>query len=408
MQFKKLLFFIVGYVVIMIEGPVERFINLCISKGISLRDLRSFSSRKIQFKIPLHDFWAIRSIIKQTGCKIKILEKRGLPFYWSKIKKRKLLILGSIMFVATMYILSSFVWFIDVYSHEELVLIEKKEIIEIANKSGLRSGISKSSINVDEVERMILSQIPEISWVGLEFEGTKVQIEVVERKLPSEEYMDKEPKHLIAAKDGVIHEILVMMGQPLIKVGDTVEMGQILISGIIVPQIEDEQEENQEEVIPQEPKRVKAKGIVRARVWYEGQGTANLEETIRHRTGATERVYYLELPNKRIVFKGTLDCKFENFETETKIKKPPRLPYLEIPGEIVVVTYYEVDENTKIYSKEEAISIIRKKLLENLNISEGAKIVDQEIKLLVETDQKVVVKLVIETIEDIGKLASVE
>ncbi|KUO51434.1 MAG: hypothetical protein APF76_13775 [Desulfitibacter sp. BRH_c19] len=408
MQLKKLLLFIFGYVVIMIEGPVERFINLSISKGITLRDLKSFSATKIQFKIPLHDFWAIRSIVRQTSSKIKILDKRGLPFYWSRIKKRKLLIIGSMIFVATMYILSSFVWFLDVHSHEELVLIEKDQIIEIADKSGLRAGIYKRSIDVEEVERKIISQIPEISWVGLEFQGTKVRIEVVERKLPREEYLDKDPKHLIATKDGIIQEILVLMGQPLIQVGDTVEKGQMLISGVIIPQIIDEQEETQEEIIPQELKKVRAKGIVRARVWYEGQGSANLEETIKHRTGATERAYYINLPDRKIVFKGSLDSKFKNFETETKIKKPPKLPYFEIPGEIVVVTYHEVDIEKKIYKKEEAISLIQKKVLENLNISKGAKIVDQEIELLLETDQKVVVKLVVETIEDIGKLVPVE
>lgn len=408
MQLKKLLLFILGYVVIMIEGPVEKFINLSINKGIILRDLKSFSSTNIQFKIPLHDFWSIRSIVRQTGSRMKILDKRGLPFYWSKTKKRKLLILGSVIFVITMYILASFVWFIDVYSHEELVLIEKGVIIEIANKSGLRTGILKRSVNVDEVERRIISQIPEISWVGLEFQGTKVQIEVVERKLPSTEYTDKDPKHIIASKDGIIQEILVLMGQPVVQVGDTVEMGQILISGVIIPQITNPEVPGEEILPQQEIRRVEARGIVRARVWYEGQGTASLEETIKHRTGAIERAYYLNLPNKKIILKGSLDSKFIQYDTEIIIKKPPKLSYFEIPGEIVVVTYHEVNLETRVYKKEEAIAQIRKKLVENFNISEGAKIVDQEIKLLVETDEKVVVKLVIEAIEDIGKLTLVE
>ncbi|WP_028307598.1 sporulation protein YqfD [Desulfitibacter alkalitolerans] len=406
MKLKKLLLFMLGYVVVMIEGPVERFINLSITRGINLKDLRSLSSTKIQFKIPLHDFWTIRSIVRQTGCRVKILDKRGFPFFWSKAKKRKLLIVGLITFVVSMYVLSSFVWFIDVYSHEDLVYLKKHEIIEIAKKSGLGTGVYKNSINVEEIERKMVSQIPEISWVGLKFQGTRVIIEVVERKLPSEEHMDKEPKHLIAAKDGIIHEILVMMGQPLVQVGDTVEAGQILISGIIVPPLPDEG--LQQEFIPQELKRVRARGIVRARVWYEGQGTAELMETVKHRTGATQRAYYLNLPDKKIVFKGSLDSKFKNYETEINISKPPKLPYIQIPGEIVRVTYHEVNVETRTYEKEEALSLIRSKLIEGFNLPAEAKIVDQEIKLLVETDQRVVIKLIIETIEDIARLSPVE
>ena len=406
MQLKKLLLFMLGYVVVMIEGPVERFINLSITKGVNLKDLRSLSSTKIQFKVLLHDFWTMRSIVRQTGCKVKILDKRGFPFFWSKTKKRKLLIVGVIAFIASMYILSSFVWFIDVYSHEDLVYLEKGEIVEIAKKSGLRTGIYKKSINVEEVESKILSQIPEISWVGLKFQGTRIIIEVVERKLPGEEHMDKEPKHLIAAKDGIIYEVLVMMGQPLVQVGDTVEAGQILISGIIIPPPPGE--ELQQELIPQELKRVRARGIVRARVWYEGQGSAELKETVKHRTGATQRAYYLNLPDKKIVFKGSMESKFKNYETEISISKPPRLPYIQIPGEIVRVTYHEVNMETRTYEKDEAISLIKKKIIENFNLPAEVKIMDQEIKLLVETDQRVVIKLIIETIEDIARLSPVE
>ena len=41
MKLKKLLLFMLGYVVVMIEGPVERFINLSITRGINLKDLIS-------------------------------------------------------------------------------------------------------------------------------------------------------------------------------------------------------------------------------------------------------------------------------------------------------------------------------------------------------------------------------
>ena len=41
------------------------------------------------------------------------------------------------------------------------------------------------------------------------------------------------PCHIIAARDGVVRKIEVRTGIPLVKVGDTVKKGDILISGII-------------------------------------------------------------------------------------------------------------------------------------------------------------------------------
>jgi len=387
MQLKKLLLFLQGYVVVMIEGPVERFINSSVSMGVNLHDLKSLSTTKIQFKVPLHDFWKIHSIIRQTDYKIKVLDKQGLPLFWNKAKKRKLSIIGVIAFVVSMYTLSSLVWFIDVYSHEDLVYIEKYEIVEIAKKSGLRTGIFKSNIDVRMVEREILSQTPELSWVGLKFQGTRVIVEVVERKLLDEEHMNVEPRHLIAAKDGIIHEVLVMMGQPFVQVGDSVTAGQILISGMINPQ------------------GVSARGIVRARVWYEGQGSAELEEIIKHRTGATQRAYYLNLPDRKIVLIGSIESRFENYETETNISIAPALPYIQIQGEIVRVIHHELNLETRIYEKEEVIPLIKEKLIESFNIPIETKIVDQKVQLLLETDQRIVIKLIIEAIEDIAKLS---
>ena len=275
------------------------------------------------------------------------------------------------------------------YSHEELVYLEKHEIIEIAKKSGLSAGIFKSNIDVRGIEREILSQAPELSWVGLKFQGTRVIVEVVERKLLDEEHMDREPRHLVATKDGLIHEILVMTGQPFVQVGDNVTAGQILISGMINPQ------------------GVYARGIVRARVWYEGQGSAELEEIVRYRTGVTQRAYYLNLPDRKIVLRGLVESRFENYETETIITRAPSLPYIQIRGEIVRVTYHEISLETRVYEKEEVIPLIKERLIESFNIPAEARIIDQDVQLLLETDQKIVIKLIVEVIEDIAKYSPV-
>ncbi|MEW6623567.1 MAG: sporulation protein YqfD [Bacillota bacterium] len=399
---KRLFSYFNGYVVLLVEGPVERFINFSINRGVNLWDLESLTSSKIQFKIPLNDFWGMRHIAKMAGCRVTIVGKRGIPFYWAKTKKRKLLILGAGVFIISLYILSSFIWFVDVYSHEKLVHLEKKEIMDTARRAGLKPGILKNNIPVPDVEREITFALPEIAWVGLHFEGTKAIIEVVERKIPSEEYQDRDPRHLVAGKDGIIQEILVLAGQPIVKVGDTVEEGQILVSGLIIP-IEAENQQGLSQIPVRETKFVKARGIIRARVWYTEVCQYDLHEKTFVRTGNKSTAYYLKIPSKNMVLKGpTLGTSFENFQGEYKVVPLPKLPYVKLPMELIKATFYEVSVVERHYLKEEAIIMAKRRIMESLPIPENAKIVDEQIDVLMDNDQSIVVRLIIETIEDIA------
>ena len=109
-----------------------------------------------------------------------------------------------------------------------------------------------------------------------------------------------------------------------------------------------------------------------------------------------------------VMIRGSLNSSFENYETETSITRPPKLPYIQISGEIVNITCHEINLETRTYEKEEVIPLIKERLIESFNIPADAKIVDQEIQLLVESDQSIVIKLIVEAIEDIVKLSPID
>ena len=75
----------------------------------------------------------------------------------------------------------------------------------------------------------MLIRFPELAWVGINTKGTKVDIEVVEKVMPIVEEMNS--YDLIASKDGVITECIVFQGVPMVKVGDIVKEGDLLIKG---------------------------------------------------------------------------------------------------------------------------------------------------------------------------------
>ena len=80
-----------GFVNITVEGFfVERFINICKSKGIFLWNVKMKKGVLLYASIGINDYKNIRTIAKKTGTRIRIKKKCGIPFILNKYKKRKI------------------------------------------------------------------------------------------------------------------------------------------------------------------------------------------------------------------------------------------------------------------------------------------------------------------------------
>ena len=91
MLIKVILSYILGYVKIAVEGYyLERFINICNSKKITIWNLKKDKNVKLYLNVRIQDFKTITKIAKKTGCKVKISKKCGLPFFMNRYKKRKI------------------------------------------------------------------------------------------------------------------------------------------------------------------------------------------------------------------------------------------------------------------------------------------------------------------------------
>ena len=85
MWVKILLNYIMGYVRINIEGYyIERFINICTNKKITIWKLKREKNISLKFNAGISDFKEITKIAKTLQCKTKIEKKKGLPFILNK------------------------------------------------------------------------------------------------------------------------------------------------------------------------------------------------------------------------------------------------------------------------------------------------------------------------------------
>ena len=223
---------VIGVVTVQIEGFfTERFINLCKINNIKIWDIRNIVKGIIRFKINIYDFKKLKKISKRTKCKMSIKGKKGLYFTYFKYRKRKLVFILLFLIVLFSILFSTFIWDIDVIGNEYL---SKEQIKSSLRNSGVYIGKCKIGLDKKEVINELRSEELDLSWVGMDIEGTKVIVKVVEKTRPNENNIQKNVVgDIVAKKSGVITKIVAESGTSKYKQYDYVNEGNVLIEGTV-------------------------------------------------------------------------------------------------------------------------------------------------------------------------------
>lgn len=221
-----------GVLSVQIEGFfTERFINLCRINNIKIWDIKNIVKGVIRFQINISDFKKLRKIAKKTKCKVIIKSKKGIYFTFFKYRKRKLAFIFVFLAILFSIVLSTFVWSIDVVGNEN---ISNEEIISDLKSSGLYVGKSKIGLDKKEIINQLRSKENGLSWVGIEIDGSKVFIKVVEKTvLDQKDIQNTTNGDIIANKSGVITKIVAENGTSICKESQYIEKGNILIEGMV-------------------------------------------------------------------------------------------------------------------------------------------------------------------------------
>ncbi len=402
MSIIDLWYYMNGYIAISIRGNrSERLINLAINRGIILRDIRRFDDTAYM-KIDIEGFKKLRPLARRTRCKVKIEKKAGIPFFVYRLTVRKGFVAGAVLFVFLLYILSSFVWYVEIVGTEE---VDSQDVIEISRELGLKPGVFKNTLDLEKISNEIVLGIPDISWVGVELTGVRAKIDVVE-KVKGVEPGEEAFSHIIASKDGLITEIMVISGMSEAAVGDTVTTGQVLISGIIRPSedFEGEEDSDLEESSPRES-YTRARGTVKARVWYEGLGLSTLQAKTYEPTGQNYTSSYIKIGDREIYTEGDGQNPYD-YARLSQSRRTMHWRNFKLPVEVIHLEYKELALILKELTPQEALEKAKQQAQEGAKkqLTSQGEVVDEYMEVL-DTEDKQVIKIryVIETIEEIGQ-----
>ncbi len=386
MIIKKFLNYILGYLSITVEGYfVERFMNICISKKILLSNIKREKSTILHANIGITDFKKIKQVAKITKSKVKIIDKKGLPFLLKKYKKRKIFAIFLFLVCMTIFISSKFIWNIEITGETE---IPQEEILEELKQCGLDIGKYKGSIDIKQIVSEIRLKRDDISWIGIDLEGTNVIVEVVDTREKPEIIDTNEYCNIVSNVEGVITKISVQNGTPLVKEGDMIKKGTVLVQGWM---------EGKYTGI----RYVHASADIEAKVWYSQKAKVYKKQQENIRTGKEETKYTIKLNNFTINLWKTLS-KFQNYDTIIESKKIKLFSNFYLPIEIVKNINYETEQQTITYGSEELKEKTQKQLEEKIEseLKEG-DIINKQINCE-ETSEYIEIEVIYEVLQNIG------
>ena len=393
MIIKVLLQYLLGYVRVTIEGYyIERFINICTTSKILIWNLKRDKGVRLYLNVGINDFYRIVKIAKKLKCKVKINKKRGIPFIINKYRKRKIFLISLLVIIITMYVSTGYVWNIEIQVENNLKLENLEQDIISA---GLKTGMKKDEIHTEEIINQIRLNRDDISWIGIDLKGTNAIVKVVKAKEAPEIIDEKDYCNIVATKAGTITQIIAQNGTALVKPGDEVEKGQILIQGTM---------EGKYTGI----RYVHSLGEVKAIVQYTKTEKISYKEENTVKTGNIEKKYQIKFNNFQINFYKTLS-NFKIYDTIEEEKKLKIFSNLYLPISVCKVTNYELEENSNNYTIEEATEIGTQKLEKEIEaeIENKEKILNKSANVK-ETPEYVEVSVIYEVVENIGMQEKIE
>ena len=271
-----------------VSNELNRFIKKCIDNNINLYNI-SYVKDKMVVLIDVKDYLKIKRLNYYS--KIRVVKYDGLL----NIKK---IIKDNMFYISVIFL--SFIWMnlltnyiVDIkiiHSNNGIRRLLKEELDKNNVK---RFSLAYSFEELDNITKKILADNKNnLEWVSIKKDGMKYIVRAEERIIKSEEVSDK-PRDIVASKDAYITKVISSKGNVLVRQGEYVKKGTVLISGKIT--------------LYEDVKGVtSASGSVYGNVWYECTVETPKEISSERLTG--RKRYNLNVGNKIL-----LRNKYQNF-----------------------------------------------------------------------------------------------
>lgn len=241
----------INYYVLEVKGKnPKRFLNKLFKEKIDIFDIE-YQRNTVIFKTSYENY---KKVLKIKGIyEVRIIRTIGINKLKYIIKKYRLFLCFSFLSIATVILLSGFLFKINIKTEKTSLRNLIKE--ELNNYNLTIFSPKKSHSQLIKISNQIKKDHKDkIEWIYISNEGVTLEVKLIER-LSNKKDDNNNLTDIVAQRSGFIKDIYSSSGEIIKFKGDYVKKGDVIIRGNII---------RNNEVVS----RVKAKGKVFAEVWY--------------------------------------------------------------------------------------------------------------------------------------------
>lgn len=229
----------------------ERVVNLCAANGVPFWGVDWRGEDTLRLTTTRAGERQLREIAGELAAEIHIVRRTGLPEVWRRVRRRYVLLAAAALLPVVLAVGGGFIWTFEVSGADT---VPEEQILQALERCGVKIGTRGVGLDQDALRNRALPLLPDVVYLTVNVRGCTARVQVVERTRPPHLYRDSDKQDLVAAKSGLVTEVRALDGVSCVKVGDTVEAGQLLISGVADS--------------PRGARYLRATGTVTARTWY--------------------------------------------------------------------------------------------------------------------------------------------
>lgn len=375
-----------------VEGfEIHKLLSRCLKEKIQLRNIRILSDKEFVATISYNDWGEFCRITKNTYY-VYIINEKGIKQIAYRFSGNRWALFGIVLFLLLVVLQTGFISEIRIYGYEKLT---ETEVLESLEEAGLYIG-GRRPEDLDRLKIEMYKNLDNISWVGITIRGGLAEVTLAEGTRVYEKVEEDQPCHIVAAKEGYVEKTIAREGKEAVKKGDFVNVGDLLISGII--EIEDKTYKKDSE------------GIEYRYVHSDGEVFA---KTV-HRFVCYQEAYIIEkdktgrwIPGLKIGV-GKKNFNTANIFTPYGLSEYKEKKIIDIlwPFQVNVALnkVYEVEINKRKRTKEEMESLGNLRAREYIknNLSKSTQILNKGLNFSPE-ENIIKVIILIEALEEIGK-----
>ena len=355
----------------------ERVLNIASVSGIYLRNVRRKDEETLTFSIGKKAYEKL-SQTEIEGVSLTLTNCYGFPVFFKKHKKRIMLLLLPVLFIISSFVFSLFVWRVEITGGDKIL---QQQVLESISQKGVHFGALKHKIDQYNIKRTSIMEIDDLSWLWVDIRGTTAKVKIEKRTPKPEMIPINEPSDVVSLYGGMIEKMQVYCGIPLMKEGDVVEKGQVVVTGVF---------RSENENIPTYYHHATANITVR---FIEEKTVIIPKTTIKKvPTGKKKSVFGVKFKKNQINFSLNSGISYAEYDKIEKKYALPLIPLAFIKTEYhqAKVEHTETDISAEIENRRKTfLDELQKENIELLELSETATENDNSVEITFRADCRV-------------------